>query len=201
MICISLFCASVNAFIENNHSSERSLQYHLLYVVLYLHHSFILFATLPLLLAETNCLLSVGDRVLQSGKILIPQMEVVPTGVIANPDTPPEIQLRFDMVPEQVHPEDENLPVNWQLKFLHNQLFKYFEFPSRFCPGPFHAPVVRRAEFRSTMVRKRHKIMIISFFFEKKGKKNNNNRCTVQKVFCCGWTFSSLFDSSFCAFT
>ncbi len=41
------------------------------------------------------------------------------------------------------------LPVNWQLRFLHNQLFKYFQFPARFCPGPFHSTFVRKVQFRS----------------------------------------------------
>ena len=30
---------------------------------------------------------------IESGKILIPQIEVVPTSVIANPDTPPELEI------------------------------------------------------------------------------------------------------------
>merc|ERR1740124_975868 len=83
---------------------------------------------------------------IESGKILIPQVEVVPTSVVANKDDPPEIEIRFDM--EDGNP-DESLPVNWALKFIHNQLFKHFEFPSRFCPGPFHSTIVRKAEFRS----------------------------------------------------
>ena len=45
------------------------------------------------------------------------------------------------------------LPVNWALRFIHNQLFKYFEFPSRFCPGAFHSTILRKAEFRSREVR------------------------------------------------
>jgi len=44
---------------------------------------------------------------------------------------------------------DAPLPVNWQLRFIHNQLFKFFQFPSRFCPGPFHSTILRKAEFRS----------------------------------------------------
>lgn len=86
-----------------------------------------------------------------SGKILIPQIDVAPTAVIANPNTPPELEIRFDMVPSR--DENQFLPVNWQLRFIHNQLFKYFEFPSRFCPGAFHSTIVRKAEFRSAMVR------------------------------------------------
>mmetsp|Transcript_15605 Transcript_15605/g.23639 ORF Transcript_15605/g.23639 Transcript_15605/m.23639 type:complete len:381 (-) Transcript_15605:204-1346(-) len=97
-------------------------------------------------------------EVMQSGEILIPQIEVVPTAVVANPDTPPELEIRFDMDPE--HPdfdnEDAPLPVNWQLRFLHNQLFRKFDFPSRFCPGAFHSTILRKAEFRSKEARKNY---------------------------------------------
>ena len=88
---------------------------------------------------------------MESGKILIPHIEVVPTACIANPDTPPEVELRFDMDPAVPDLEDPSspLPVNWAIRFMHNQLFKHFEFPSRFCPGPFHSTIVRKAEFRS----------------------------------------------------
>lgn len=88
---------------------------------------------------------------LNSGKILIPQMEVVPTAVVANPDTPPELEIRFDMDPPIPDFDDLStpLPDNWCIRFVHNQLFKYFEFPSRFCPGPFHSTILRKADFRS----------------------------------------------------
>ena len=88
---------------------------------------------------------------IESGKILIPQIEVVPTAVVANRDSPPELEIRFDMDPPVPDFDDENapLPVNWQLRFIHNQLFNYFKFPSRFCPGAFHSTIVRKAEFRS----------------------------------------------------
>lgn len=74
---------------------------------------------------------------IESGRILIPHIEVVPTGVVANPDTPPELEIRFDMDPSIPDFDDysQPLPVNWQLRFIHNQLFKHFDFPSRFCPG------------------------------------------------------------------
>lgn len=74
---------------------------------------------------------------LESGKILIPQIEVVPTAVVADEKKPPEVEIRFDMEPPFYDGNDPNeeLPANWALKFLHNQLFKQFEFPSRFCPG------------------------------------------------------------------
>jgi len=90
-------------------------------------------------------------RAMNSGRILIPQIEVVPTAVVANPDAPPELEIRFDMDPSipDFDDMDAPLPVNWQLRFIHNQLFKFFQFPSRFCPGPFHSTILRKAEFRS----------------------------------------------------
>jgi hypothetical protein len=94
--------------------------------------------------------------VMTSGEILIPQIDVVPTGVVANPDTPPELEIRFDMVDPEIITNfddlDAPLPVNWQLRFLHNQFFKKFIFPSRFCPGAFHSTILRKAEFRSDEV-------------------------------------------------
>ncbi|CAJ1967827.1 unnamed protein product [Cylindrotheca closterium] len=91
--------------------------------------------------------------VMTNGTILIPQIEVLPTAVMANPDQPPELEVRFDMEPPYAPTpktiDDEGLPINWQLRFLHNQLFKAMEFPSRFCPGPFHSTILRKAEFRS----------------------------------------------------
>mmetsp|Transcript_29188 Transcript_29188/g.63346 ORF Transcript_29188/g.63346 Transcript_29188/m.63346 type:complete len:294 (+) Transcript_29188:119-1000(+) len=88
---------------------------------------------------------------IQSGKILIPQVEALPTAVVANPDNPPELEIRFDMDPAVPNFDDPDaeLPVNWQLRFIHNQLFKHFVFPSRFCPGPFHSTILRKADWRS----------------------------------------------------
>jgi hypothetical protein len=97
-------------------------------------------------------------QALRSGAILIPDMRVVPTAVVANGDVPPELEIRFDMVHDDAattttssdgQPQRVVLPVNWQLRFVHNQLFKYFTFPSRFCPGAFHSTILRKAEFRS----------------------------------------------------
>lgn len=88
----------------------------------------------------------------KSAKILIPEITVVPTAVVANQDLPPELEIRFDMKPA-LHADEGSdlppLPVNWQLRFVHNQLFRLFKFPSRFCPGAFHSTIVRKAEFRS----------------------------------------------------
>lgn len=91
--------------------------------------------------------------VMQSGEILIPQMEVIPTSVVANGDLPPELEVRFDMERfdfNSLMDPDIKLPDNWCIRFLHNQLFKKFQFPSRFCPGPFHSTIVRKADFRSS---------------------------------------------------
>ena len=96
---------------------------------------------------------------MQSGTILIPQMEVIPTSVVANGDTPPELEVRFDMKhceTSELLDTEVPLPENWCLRFLHNQLFEYFQFPSRFCPGPFHSTIVRKADFRSDSHRKEY---------------------------------------------
>jgi len=89
-------------------------------------------------------------EVMKSGKILIPQIEVLPTKVQLNSDSPPELELRFDMPwgPDFVETTSE-LPPNWQLRFIHNQLFKHFYNPSRYCPSPFHVTIARKVEFRS----------------------------------------------------
>lgn len=90
---------------------------------------------------------------LKSCKILIPEITVVPTAVVANTDLPPELEIRFDMAAAYHDPEPNSglpaLPVNWQLRFIHNQLFRHFHHASRFCPGAFHSTIVRKAEFRS----------------------------------------------------
>jgi len=90
-------------------------------------------------------------RIMSSGEILIPQIEALPTAVVPNPDKPPELEIRFDMEPDCPDFDDVEapLPINWQIRFLHNQLFKAFTFPSRFCPGAFHSTILRKAEFRS----------------------------------------------------
>lgn len=103
-------------------------------------------------------------KVMTSGSILIPQIKVHPTDVVANDMLPPELEIRFDME-EASHGSCRQLvnlkngdfeafcrgplPTNWQLRFLHNQFFRTFEFPSRFCPGAFHSTITRKAEFRS----------------------------------------------------
>jgi hypothetical protein len=78
---------------------------------------------------------------------------------MANADVPPELEVRFDMEPNSIYgieDPDTPLPVNWALRFVHNQLFKYFVFPSRFCPGAFHSTIVRKCEFRSAYHRNQY---------------------------------------------
>ena len=87
-------------------------------------------------------------EVMKSGKIMIPHIEVLPTAVVANGDVPPELEIDMPYGPNFIDMKSE-LPPNWQLRFIHNQLFKHFQFPSRFCPGAFHSTIVRKAEFRS----------------------------------------------------
>lgn len=100
-----------------------------------------------------HILFALHQSVLQSGKILIPQIEVLPTAVVANKDSPPELEIRFDMPwGPDFESMDAPLPPNWALRFIHNQLFKHFFNPSRFCPGAFHSTIVRKAEFRSPSV-------------------------------------------------
>lgn len=89
---------------------------------------------------------------LKSGEILIPEMAVVPTSVSLNDHKPPDLQIRFDMVPDRPNldfPVSAPLPMNWQLRFVHNQLFRRFQFPCRYCPDPFHAKMMGKVEFRS----------------------------------------------------
>jgi hypothetical protein len=91
---------------------------------------------------------------MKAGKILIPQIMVLPSAVVANGDLPPELEIRFDMDPKELkaflaNPETAKLPTNWPLRFVQNQLFKNFSFASRFTPGAFHSTILRKAEFRS----------------------------------------------------
>ena len=93
-------------------------------------------------------------NILKEGKIKIPHIMVIPSSVVANADLPPELEIRFDMDRQELqaflaNPETAKLPVNWPLRFIQNQLFKEFSFPSRFTPGAFHSTIVRKAEFRS----------------------------------------------------
>jgi hypothetical protein len=82
------------------------------------------------------------QRMMMDGSILIPEVRVVPTRVVPNGNSPPEVEVRFDMKIDKSTSCD--LWSNWQLKFIHNQLFEKLHFPSRFCPGPFHMTIARK---------------------------------------------------------
>eukprot|EP01051_Picozoa_sp_SAG22_P013798 SAG22_NODE_1590_length_4048_cov_3.816156_1_plen_644_part_00 len=94
-------------------------------------------------------------EVLRNGTILIPQMGLTPSylnarGFGADTMPPPEVELRFNLEP----PSDLDTAAvdtwpNWQLMFVHNQLFEALQFPARFCPSPFHMTLTRNGQFRS----------------------------------------------------
>ena len=92
---------------------------------------------------------------IESGAILVPQMEVVPTEVRMNPSNPPELELLFNvepMFPTKAVP----LPINWQLRFVANQLIDFFEFPNQVIPDRFHCSMTRKVAFRSLKHRKKY---------------------------------------------
>lgn len=62
---------------------------------------------------------------IESGNILIPHMSILPSFVLRNGDTPPEIELKFELETSNDVPCNE-WP-NWTLQFVHNQLFEYFQ--------------------------------------------------------------------------
>lgn len=70
---------------------------------------------------------------ISSGAILIPHMEVLPSFVLRNGDSPPEVELKFELE------RDDNIPCekwpNWALQFVHNQLFEYFQVQVLPLPG------------------------------------------------------------------
>lgn len=84
---------------------------------------------------------------LRDGSVLIPVIQVLPTGIVRNSDQPPELEVRFDL--EVDESQACHRWANWQLRFIHNQLFHRFRFPARFCPGPFHMTYARKVTFRS----------------------------------------------------
>jgi hypothetical protein len=61
---------------------------------------------------------------IESGVILIPHIALMPSFVLRNNDSPPEIELKFEMERNESLPCD--MWANWQLQFIHNQLFEYF---------------------------------------------------------------------------
>mmetsp|Transcript_5625 Transcript_5625/g.5825 ORF Transcript_5625/g.5825 Transcript_5625/m.5825 type:complete len:316 (+) Transcript_5625:148-1095(+) len=86
-------------------------------------------------------------NIMNSGGLLIPHVAILPSFVLKNNDSPPETELKFEMEPDETKEVDQWN--NWQLKFIHNQLFDLFNFHGRFCPGPFHMTFVRKSAWRS----------------------------------------------------
>lgn len=70
------------------------------------------------------------DELMRSGKILIPHIAITPSFVLRNKDSPPEIELKFECEPDESTSCDQ-WP-NWQLHFLHNQLFEHLKVHSGF---------------------------------------------------------------------
>lgn len=65
------------------------------------------------------------SEAIESGQILIPHMAIIPSFVLRNGDSPPEIELKFEM--ERAEGAPCETWGNWQLQFVHNQLFQYFK--------------------------------------------------------------------------
>lgn len=80
-------------------------------------------------------------------EIMIPHMAVLPSFVLRNGDTPPELELKFELEPG-VAGQPEKW-ANWQLRFVHNQLFEKLQSGARFCPGPHHMTFLRKAAWRN----------------------------------------------------
>merc|ERR1711935_213212 len=88
------------------------------------------------------------DRIREvMSQIMIPHIAITPSYVLKNADTPPEIELKFDLE-RQMGVEVEKWP-NWQLRFVMNQIFELLDTPARWCPGPHHMTFTRKAGFRS----------------------------------------------------
>ncbi|KAJ1414130.1 hypothetical protein B484DRAFT_335325, partial [Ochromonadaceae sp. CCMP2298] len=89
----------------------------------------------------------------RAGRLLIPHMEIMPTGVVENGDAPPELEVRFDLMgvgDRGVVGGVGGLGFNWQLEFVRRQLYVLFQFPARFTPGAFHMTLARKAAYRSS---------------------------------------------------
>ena len=122
--------------------------------------------------------LSFLEKIMADGTIKIPVMAVLPTGIIENSDVPPEVEVRFDLKKIKVNLDDEirriisnnrkldgdsscesanfeNL-ANWQLRFVHNQLFHCLQNSNRFCPGAHHMTFVRKASWKNHNAKKEY---------------------------------------------
>jgi hypothetical protein len=132
------------------------------------------------------------EKIMTDGTIEIPEIAVIPTGIVSNEDIPPEVEVRFDMkenvFPDHFFPATDELYSmeydannisnnkgvnveekltesghakllignvwNWQIRFVHNQLFKYSQNYNRFWPGPFHMTFVRKATLKNNNARR-----------------------------------------------
>ena len=130
------------------------------------------------------------ERIVTNGTTKIPEIAVIPTGIVSNKGITPEAEVRFDMeenvsadhfiaATDELYSmeydankisniEGENVQEkltesghaklsidnvwNWQLRFVHNQLFKYLQNSNRFCPGPFHMMFVPKATWKNTLI-------------------------------------------------
>lgn len=92
------------------------------------------------------------DALIAQNRLLIPHIALLPACVQCNDDSPPEVELKFVM--ECTDKDKPETWPNWQLQFLHNQLFRLLEYPGRFCPSAFHMTFVRKAGFRSQVLMK-----------------------------------------------
>ena len=122
--------------------------------------------------------LSFLERIMSDGTIKIPVMAVLPTGIIENSDLPPEVEVRFDLKKIKINLDDEIRRIisnnrkiadggsgcesadfeniaNWQLRFVHNQLFHILENSNRFCPGAHHMTIVRKASWKNNNAKKK----------------------------------------------
>jgi hypothetical protein len=110
------------------------------------------------------------ERIMTDGTIKIPLMAVLPTGIIETSHVPPEVEVRFDFKNIKANRDDEIRKIlsrdsskmdetrsesahfenlaNWQLRFVHNQLFHCLQNSNRFCPGAHHMTFVRKATWK-----------------------------------------------------
>lgn len=130
-------------------------------------------------------------KMMTDGTIKIPEMAVLPTGIIPNNDVPPEVEVRFDFEKFCCLKKDENKTekengsgdiydnenklkineenevemrnkhkfenhANWQLRFVHNQLFENLQNSNRFCPGAHHMTFVRKAAWKNDAAKQKY---------------------------------------------
>ena len=75
---------------------------------------------------------------------------------------------------------------NWQIRFVHNQLFKYSQNYNRFWPGPFHMTFVRKSTWKNNNARRKYfdKCEATLNLWEREGPKlvtaGNQNNTNIQ---------------------